>query len=77
MFSSAAFGDLMLKQMDPMNGIMQQFATQTIESQDIGISKSKAQAITEVMAQRSQAEENKASATVLEAFDRILKRLSS
>lgn len=72
-----AFSDMLMKQMDPMNGIMQQMATSTVQTQDIQVQKQRAAAILEIRQQVKQAHTDKEPQSVIDALERILKNLST
>lgn len=72
-----AFSQMLVKQMDPMNSVMQTMASNMVESQSDQLITAKAKAIADVESFLENAKTNGSSQTVIDAYERLLKRISS
>jgi len=73
-----AFSQMLVKQMDPMNGVMQTMATNMVSVQGVELITTKAKAVSEV---QSFLDAAKAATTpnqvVIDTYEKLLKQLSS
>jgi hypothetical protein len=67
----------MVAGLDPMNGVIRQYASQTMESNETNVIAAKADSITKIEQLLTQAKDRGADATVIAAYQKLLGRLVS
>lgn len=67
----------MISGLDPMNGVVRQYAQQTLETQTVDLVERKAEAISRMETMVAEAKTRQAPPSVINAYEKLLAKLSS